>query len=84
MRGHRFHHVRNSHYLGLGQNRISLEPQGIARAVQPFMMLAHDLGNRPRKWNVFQNDVAGLRVFVNQSPFSRGELGRLGQDFGGN
>ena len=84
MGGHRLHHVRHCQHLGFRQNRIPHQAMGIAGTVQPFMMLAHDLGNGPGEGNVFQNGVSGLRVLANQAPFSRSEPGRLGQDLGGN
>lgn len=62
MRRHCFHDVGYGDNLGFEENAFGTQATRIIGAIQPLVVLQHDLPDRPRKGYVLQDVVAGRRV----------------------
>src|SRR5450830_398132 len=84
MRGYRLNHVSHSENACFKQNLIAFESLWIARTIHAFMMLQHDLRDRPREVYGFKYFVAALGMLLDDAEFQYVELSRLAENFGWN
>jgi hypothetical protein len=77
VRCHRLHHVRHRQDARLEQDFLAFEAPRITAAVHPLMVLAHDLGDRPRKIDVLEDLVALLGMGLDHLELDRREFSRL-------
>jgi hypothetical protein len=71
--------LRHSQYARFEENIVSLEPRGIAAAVQAFMVLPDDDGDRPLEFDILQNFITDFGMVFYQFEFDSAQATWFGQ-----
>ena len=81
VRSHGFNDIGNREYLCLLQHCLARQTLRVTAAIQPLMVLQHNLRDGPGKIDALENLVAGMGMSLDQFKFNRDKFAGLAEDF---